>query len=154
DEKFTANMEKRLDDVESGNLEWKQVLRDFYPDFKKEVDIAHETLDKIETKDEVTEEKCEKCGANMVVKYGPYGKFLACPNFPDCRFTKNYIERTGYVCPKCGKAEIIKLRTKKGRIFYGCENKDCDFMAWQIPKDAKKLDGTTDNNTDNNSSKS
>ena len=139
DEGFTANMEKQLDEVEQGKLGWKEVLKQFYPGFKEEVDIAREQLEKVHIADEVTEEKCEKCGANMVVKYGPYGKFLACPNFPDCRFTKPYIERTGFLCPKCGKFELVKLRTKEGRIFFACEDKDCDYMAWQLDKDLQKM---------------
>ena len=140
DEQFTANLEKELDDVEKGNKDWKDVLREFYPNFEKEVNKAHEEIDKVEIPDEVTDEKCEKCGANLVVKYGPYGKFLACPNFPDCRFTKQYIERTGYLCPKCHQHELIKLRTKKGRIYFACEDREgCNNMLWQIPKDCEKL---------------
>lgn len=140
DENFTANMEKQLDNVEQGKIGWKEVLQEFYPEFKEEVDVAREQLEKVHIADEVSDEKCDNCGTNLVVKYGPYGKFLACPNFPDCRFTKPYIERTGYLCPKCEKHEIVKLRTKKGRIFYACEDKDCDYMAWQIEKDLKKVE--------------
>ena len=144
DEQFTANLEKELDDVEKGNKDWKDVLREFYPNFENEVNKAHEEIDKVEIPDEVTDEKCEKCGANLVVKYGPYGKFLACPNFPDCRFTKQYIERTGYICPKCHKHELIKLRTKKGRIYYACEDREgCNNMLWQIPKDCEKVAEST-----------
>ncbi len=139
DEKFTANMEKELDEVANGQMGWKEVLREFYPEFEEEVNKAYDKLEKVKIKEEVSEEKCDNCGANLVVKYGPFGKFLACPNFPECRFTKPYIERTGFICPTCGKNEIIKLRTKKGRIFYACEDKDCEFKAWQIPKDAKEV---------------
>lgn len=139
DEKFTSNMEKELDEVEKGNIDWKEVLKSFYKDFKPEVDIAKDTLEKVVIADEVSDEKCDNCGANLVVKYGPFGKFLACPNFPDCRFTKPYIERTGFLCPKCGKSELVKLRSKKGRIFYSCEDKDCDYMAWQLDKDLKSI---------------
>ena len=139
DEKFTANMEKDLDEVEKGAISWKEILYKFYPNFEKEVEKAYNELEKVQIAEEVSEEKCDNCGANLIVKYGPYGKFLACPNFPDCRFTKPYIERTGFLCPQCKKHEIIKLRTKKGRIFFGCEDRDCDFKAWQIPKDAEKL---------------
>ena len=141
DEKFTVNMEKQLDEVENGNVDWKAVLRDFYPKLKEELENAEKNLEKIKIKEEVTEEKCEKCGANLIVKYGPFGKFLACPNFPDCRFTKTFFEHTGYLCPKCKKHELSKLRTKKGRIFYGCSSDDCDYMAWQIPTDAEKMPG-------------
>ena len=141
DEKFTVNMEKQLDEVENGKIEWKQVLRDFYPKLQKELESAEKNLEKISIKEETTEEKCEKCGANLVVKYGPFGKFLACPNFPECRFTKNYFEHTGVLCPECKKHEVYKLRTKKGRIFYGCSDPDCTYMTWQLPKDATVIEG-------------
>lgn len=139
DEKFTANMEKQLDEVESGNIEWKDVLREFYPKLKVELENAENNLEKISIKEEVTDEKCEKCGANLIVKYGPYGKFLACPNFPECRFTKSYFEHTGIRCPECKEHEIYRLRTKRGRIFYGCSSPDCNYMAWQLPKDAEVI---------------
>ncbi len=141
DEKFTVNMEKQLDEVESGNIEWKKVLRDFYPKLKVELDNAEKNLDKVSIKEEVTEEKCEKCGSNLIVKYGPYGKFLACPNFPECRYTRTYFEHTGYLCPECKEHEIYKLRTKKGRIFYGCSDENCKFMAWQLPNDLTVVKG-------------
>ncbi|MBR4314713.1 MAG: type I DNA topoisomerase [Lachnospiraceae bacterium] len=141
DEKFTVNMEKQLDEVENGNIEWKEVLRNFYPKLKEELENAEKNLEKISIKEEVTDEKCEKCGANLVVKYGPYGKFLACPNFPDCRFTKTYFEHTGVKCPKCNEHELYKLRTKRGRIFFGCSSPDCDYMAWQLPKDPELMPG-------------
>lgn len=141
DEKFTVNMEKQLDEVESGNIEWKEVLRNFYPKLKEELENAEKNLEKISIKEEVTDEKCEKCGANLVVKYGPYGKFLACPNFPDCRFTKTYFEHTGVKCPKCNEHELYKLRTKRGRIFFGCSSTDCDYMTWQLPKDPELMPG-------------
>ena len=141
DEKFTVNMEKQLDEVENGNIEWKEVLRNFYPKLKEELENAEKNLEKISIKEEVTDEKCEKCGANLVVKYGPYGKFLACPNFPDCRFTKTYFEHTGVKCPKCNEHEVYKLRTKRGRIFFGCSSPDCDYMTWQLPKDPELMPG-------------
>ena len=134
---FTANMEKRLDDVEMGKEEWKQIIRDFYPDFKKSVENAAEKLEKIEIKDEETDIICEKCGRNMVIKYGPHGKFLGCPGFPECHNTKPYLEKIGVACPKCGKDVILK-KTKKGRMFYGCEGyPECDFVSWQKPSDKK-----------------
>ena len=134
---FTANMEKRLDDVEMGKEEWKQIIRDFYPDFKKSVENAAEKLEKIEIKDEETDIVCEKCGRNMVIKYGPHGKFLGCPGFPECHNTKPYLEKIGVACPKCGKDVILK-KTKKGRMFYGCEGyPECDFVSWQKPSDKK-----------------
>ena len=141
DEKFTVNMEKQLDEVENGNIGWKEVLREFYPKLKEELDNAEKNLEKVSIKEEVTEEKCEKCGANLIVKYGPYGKFLACPNFPDCRFTKTYFEHTGIKCPECKEHELYKLRTKKGRIFFGCSSQDCNYMTWQLPKDAEVMPG-------------
>lgn len=135
---FTANMEKRLDDVEMGKEEWKQIIRDFYPDFKKSVENAVEKLEKIEIKDEETDIVCEKCGRNMVIKYGRYGKFLACPGFPECQNAKPYFEEAGVNCPECGGKVLIK-KTKKGRIYYGCEHNGdgCDFMSWNKPTGEK-----------------
>ena len=135
---FTANMEKRLDDVEMGKEEWKQIIRDFYPDFKKSVENAAEKLEKIEIKDEETDIICEKCGRNMVIKYGRYGKFLACPGFPECQNAKPYFEEAGVNCPECGGKVLIK-KTKKGRIYYGCEHNGdgCDFMSWNKPTGEK-----------------
>ena len=135
---FTANMQKRLDDVEMGKEEWKQIIRDFYPDFKKSVENAAEKLEKIEIKDEETDIICEKCGRNMVIKYGRYGKFLACPGFPECQNAKPYFEEAGVNCPECGGKVLIK-KTKKGRIYYGCEHNGdgCDFMSWNKPTGEK-----------------
>ena len=135
---FTANMEKRLDDVEMGKEEWKQIIRDFYPDFKKSVENAVEKLEKIEIKDEETDIICEKCGRNMVIKYGRYGKFLACPGFPECQNAKPYFEESGVNCPECGGKVLIK-KTKRGRIYYGCEHNGdgCDFMSWNKPTGEK-----------------
>lgn len=135
---FTANMEKRLDDVEMGKEEWKQIIRDFYPDFKKSVENAAEKLEKIEIKDEETDIACEKCGRNMVIKYGRYGKFLACPGFPECQNAKPYFEEAGVNCPECGGKVLIK-KTKRGRIYYGCEHNGdgCDFMSWNKPTGEK-----------------
>ena len=135
---FTANMEKRLDDVEMGKEEWKQIIRDFYPDFKKSVENAAEKLEKIEIKDEETDIVCEKCGRNLVIKYGRYGKFLACPGFPECQNAKPYFEEAGVNCPECGGKVLIK-KTKRGRIYYGCEHNGdgCDFMSWNKPTGEK-----------------
>ena len=130
---FTANMEDNLDKVEEGKQEWKQIIRDFYPDFIKAVESAQEKLSKIEIKDEVTDVICDKCGRNMVVKYGRYGKFLACPGFPECQNAKPFFEDAGVNCPKCGGKVQIK-KTKKGRKYFGCENNpECDFMSWNKP---------------------
>ncbi len=134
---FTAKVESNLDEVESGEREWKSILRKFYPDFDKEVKQAEKELEKVELHDEVTDTICENCGRNMVIKYGPHGRFLACPGFPECRNTKPYLEKAGVACPKCGK-EILIRKTKKGRRYYGCEGyPDCDFISWQKPS-AKK----------------
>lgn len=133
DEHFTANMESLLDGVEEGKVNWKTVVRNFYPDLESAVEIAEKDLEKIEIEDEVSDVICEQCGRNMVVKYGPHGKFLACPGFPDCRNTKPYLEKIGVACPKCGK-EVVLRKTKKGRKYFGCEdNPECDFMSWARP---------------------
>ncbi len=131
---FTAEMEGRLDAVSEGKEEWKQLLRDFYPEFEKELRKAEEELAHVTVEDEKTDEICDKCGRNMVIKYGPHGKFLACPGFPECRNTRTFLEKIGIACPKCGK-ELVVRRTKKGRRFYGCEGApECDFMSWTKPK--------------------
>ena len=133
DTKFTANMESLLDSVERGKMDWKDIIRDFYPNLDAEVKEAEEKLEKIHIADEESDEICDQCGRRMVVKYGPYGKFLACPGFPDCRNTKSYMEKIGIPCPECGK-ELVLKRTKKGRIYYGCEGyPDCEFMSWNKP---------------------
>lgn len=130
---FTANMESLLDMIEIGSVQWKTVVRNFYPDLDEAVQNADQALEKIKIEDEVTDVICEECGKNMVIKYGPHGKFLACPGFPECRFTKPYYEKTGIECPKC-KAELVIKKTKKGRKYFGCErNPECDFMSWQKP---------------------
>ena len=137
DVNFTATMEGLLDCVGAGTVQWKTVVRNFYPDLKKDVDAAQEELEKVEIQDEVTDVICENCGRNMVIKYGPHGRFLACPGFPDCRNTRPYFEPIGVKCPKCG-AEVVMKKTKKGRKYYGCENNpECDFMSWAKPS-AKK----------------
>ena len=117
---FTATMEELLDKVEVGGIEWKEIVRNFYPDLEKEVKAEEENLEKIEIQDEVTEEICPNCGRNLVIKYGPHGKFLACPGFPECKFTKPYLEKVGVDCPVCGSDVVIR-KTKKGRPFYSCE---------------------------------
>lgn len=137
DSSFTANLESLLDKIEEGVVAWKTVVRNFYPDLDEAVKIAEKELEKINIQDEVTDTICELCGKNMVVKYGPHGKFLACPGFPECKNTKPYFEKTGVPCPKCGKEVVIK-KTKKGRKYFGCEdNPECDFMSWQKPLETK-----------------
>lgn len=133
DVNFTATMETLLDGVAEGTVEWKSIIRNFYPDLKEAVEHAEQALEKIEIEDEVTDTICENCGRNMVIKYGPHGKFLACPGFPECRNTKPYFEKIGVKCPKCGGVIVIK-KTQKGRRYYGCENyPECDVMTWQKP---------------------
>ena len=134
---FTANLEYLLDSVGEGLTPWKTIVRNFYPDLMEAVEEAQRTLETVHIADEESDEICELCGRRMVIKYGPHGKFLACPGFPECRNTKPYLEKTGIPCPKCGKEVIIK-KTKKGRKYYGCEaNPDCDFMSWQKPSTEK-----------------
>lgn len=134
---FTANMEYLLDRIGDGSVPWKTVIENFYPDLSEAVKEAEEKLDAVKIADEVTDEICELCGRNMVIKYGPHGKFLACPGFPDCKNTKPYLEKIGVKCPKCG-GEIVIRKSKKGRRYYGCENNpDCDFMTWQKPSTEK-----------------
>lgn len=133
DVEFTANMESRLDDVESGSVAWKQILRDFYPDFKADLDRAEKELEHVKIADEVSDVVCEKCGRMMVYKLGRNGKFLACPGFPECRNTKSIRVEAGVNCPKCGKPLLVK-RTRTGKTYYGCEDyQNCDFMTWDAP---------------------
>lgn len=133
DVNFTANLEGLLDCVGEGTVAWKTVVRNFYPDLAIAVENAEKELKEIKIEDEVTDVICEHCGRNMVIKYGPHGKFLACPGFPDCRNTKPYFEKIGISCPNCGGDIVIK-KTQKGRKYYGCmNNPECDFMSWQKP---------------------
>ena len=133
DEHFTANMESLLDSIGEGAVNWKTVVRNFYPDLEAAVEVAEKELQKVKIEDEVTDVVCDQCGRNMVVKYGPHGKFLACPGFPECRNTKPYLEKIGVPCPKCGK-DVVRRKTKKGRKYFGCENNpECDFMSWSRP---------------------
>ncbi|HIV34624.1 MAG TPA: type I DNA topoisomerase [Candidatus Blautia intestinigallinarum] len=137
DVNFTATMEGLLDCVEAGTVFWKTVVRNFYPDLKRDVEKAEKELEQVKIEDEVTDVICEECGRHMVIKYGPHGRFLACPGFPDCRNTKPYYEKIGVPCPLCGK-EVVLKKTKKGRKYYGCENNpECEFMSWQKPSRKK-----------------
>ena len=134
---FTANVESLLDRVEDGTVNWKTVVSNFYPDLDEAVNKAEAELEKVKIEDEVSDVVCEQCGRNMVVKYGPHGKFLACPGFPECRNTKPYLEKIGVACPKCGK-DIVLRRSSKGRKFYSCEGyPECDYVSWKKPKEAK-----------------
>ena len=137
DVNFTATMEELLDCVGEGKVQWKTVVRNFYPDLDEAVKIAEKELEQVKIEDEVTDVICEQCGRNMVIKYGPHGKFLACPGFPECKNTKPYLEKIGVPCPVCGKDIVVK-RSKKGRLYYGCENNpECEFMSWQRPSKEK-----------------
>ncbi len=137
DVNFTATMETLLDGVAEGNVPWKTVVSNFYPDLEEAVETAEKDIDKVKIADEVSDEVCDNCGRQMVIKYGPHGRFLACPGFPECRFTKPYFEKIGIECPKCGK-DIVLKKTKKGRKYYGCiDNPECDFMVWQKPSGVK-----------------
>ena len=137
DVNFTANMESLLDKIGEGTVDWKVVVRNFYPDLDEAVKKAEAELESIKIEDEVSEEVCDVCGRNMVIKYGPHGKFLACPGFPECIFTKPFYEKIGVTCPKCGGDVVIKT-TRKGRRYYGCINApECDFMSWAMPSNEK-----------------
>ncbi len=134
---FTANVESLLDMVEEGKVSWKTVVSNFYPDLNEAVKKAEEELQKVKIEDEVSDVVCEQCGRYMVIKYGPHGKFLACPGFPECRNTKPYLEKIGVACPKCGK-EVVLRRSSKGRKFYSCEGyPDCDYISWKKPEGEK-----------------
>ena len=133
DVNFTANLEMLLDGVADGLVEWKTIVRNFYPDLDEAVRKAEGELEKVKIEDEVSDVICENCGRNMVIKYGPHGKFLACPGFPECRNTKPFFEKVGVKCPECG-GEVILKRTRKGRRYFGCENSpECTFMSWSKP---------------------
>lgn len=141
DTDFTVNIEELLDSIAEGKIQWKTVVRNFYPDLEQAVADAEKELENVKIADEVTDVICEECGRNMVIKYGPHGKFLACPGFPECRNTKPYLEKTGAKCPQCG-GEIVVRKSKKGRRYYGCENNpECDYMTWQKPKIEEKDTG-------------
>ena len=136
---FTADIESQFDNIAEGKEEWKQMIRDFYGPFKKELDEAEKNLEHIEIKDEVSDVKCDKCGRMMVYKYGRFGKFLACPGYPECKNTKAIVETINVPCPKCG-GEVQVRKTKRNRKYYICENnpKTCDFISWNKPKPGEK----------------
>ena len=134
---FTAGMEEQLDEVEEGKLDWHKVLSDFYGPFEKTLENAESKIEKVEIKDEVSDVPCDKCGAMMVYKLGRYGRFLACPNFPECRNTKAIQVEIDAPCPKCG-GKLLQKTSRKGRKFYGCERyPECDFVSWDMPVSEK-----------------
>lgn len=137
DVNFTANLEALLDGIEEGSVNWKTVVSNFYPDLDEAVKMAEKELEQVKIADELSDEVCDICGRRMVIKYGPHGRFLACPGFPECRNTKPYFEKIGVNCPKCGKDIVIK-KTKKGRKYFGCiDYPECDYMVWQKPSGEK-----------------
>ena len=137
DTEFTAQMEEQLDGIEEGSVEWKQVLRDFYPSFDEMLKEAEQAIEKVELHDEPSDEICDKCGAQMVYRVGRYGKFLACPNFPDCRNTKPVLNYIDTACPQCG-GRLLEKTSRKNRKFYGCEHyPECDFVSWEMPVDER-----------------
>ncbi len=137
DVNFTANMEALLDSVEEGSMDWKTIVSNFYPDLDEAVVKAEKELEHVQIADELSDEVCDVCGRQMVIKYGPHGRFLACPGFPECRSTKPYYEKIGVACPECGKDVVLK-KTRKGRKYYGCiDNPECGFMVWQKPSKEK-----------------
>jgi len=132
---FTADMEEKLDMVEEGKIRWQDILKGFYPSLQRLIENADKSLERVKIPDEETDEVCEKCGARMVIRHGRYGKFLACPNFPECRNTKPINEKVDAKCPKCGGHVVVK-RSKKGKMFYGCDRYPaCDFISWDLPHD-------------------
>ncbi|MCM3123324.1 type I DNA topoisomerase [Mesobacillus sp. AQ2] len=134
DLEFTAKMEENLDHVEEGKINWVKVIDDFYRDFEKSLEVAEKEMQEIEIKDEPAGEDCEQCGSPMVFKMGRYGKFMACSNFPECRNTKAIVKDIGVKCPKCEEGNIIERKSKKRRIFYGCDRyPECDFLSWDKP---------------------
>ncbi|MCC3867193.1 type I DNA topoisomerase [Terrisporobacter mayombei] len=130
---FTVQMESKLDEIEEGDIKWKSVVGEFYEPLKEAIEEANEKIEKINM-DEETDEICELCGSNMVIKYGRFGKFMACKNYPDCKNTKPLVNKVGVKCPKCKEGEIILRKSKKGKAFYGCSNyPECDFISWYKP---------------------
>lgn len=134
DVEFTAHMEEDLDHVEEGSEDWVRVLGEFYESFEKRLRVAEEEMKEVEIEDEVSDEICEKCGKPLVYKLGRFGKFLACSGFPDCRNTKPIVKDIGVTCPKCKEGHVVERRSKKGRVFYGCDRyPECDFVSWDKP---------------------
>ena len=132
--KFTANLESQLDDIAEGKVGWEKTICNFYRNFRKDVKKAETEMEKVEIKQEFTGESCPECSSPLVFKLGKFGKFIACSNFPDCRYTNTIQKKVGVVCPKCKKYEILEKKSKKGKLFYGCEGfPECDFVSWDKP---------------------
>lgn len=135
---FTAQLESDLDRIEDGERQWKDVLRQFYDIFSEKLEIAEKNIGEVKIEDEITDIICEKCGKPFAIKMGRYGKFLACTGFPECRNTRPLLEEIGVACPKCGKGQVVKRRSKKGRVFYGCDQyPECEFVTWEKPTGEK-----------------
>lgn len=135
---FTANMEDQLDDVEMGSVQWKDVIRNFYKGFEKELEIANKEIEKIEQKVVLTDEVCEKCGRPMALKNGRFGEFLACTGYPECKNTKAIVKKIDVKCPKCGIGDIVARKSRRGKLFYGCsEYPECDQVFWYKPTNKK-----------------
>ncbi|AGB40618.1 DNA topoisomerase I, bacterial [Halobacteroides halobius DSM 5150] len=136
--KFTAQLEADLDRIEAGKNDWIEVLKSFYSPFSDRLEEAKENMEQVQLEEKETDVICEKCGNNMVIKHGRYGKFLACPGFPDCKNTKPLLDKVGVKCPECKDGDVVKRKSKKGRTFYGCSNyPDCEFMTWHQPVEKK-----------------
>lgn len=141
---FTAKVEEKLDDVESAEENWVEVVDEFYRPFSKELETAEAEMEKVVLKDVLADEDCDVCGAPMLIKLGRYGKFKACSRFPDCRRTETIVTEIGLACPKCKVGQIVQRKTRRGRTFYGCSRyPDCDFVSWDKPTDKTLPDGTT-----------
>lgn len=144
DVEFTAKMENDLDEIEKGRENWVKIIDDFYQKFSVNLDKAEKEMETVEIQDEYAGEDCKRCGAPMVIKWGRFGKFMACSNFPDCRNTKPILKEIGVTCPKCNQGQVVERRTKKRRIFYGCSRyPECDFVSWDkpVPKPCPKCNG-------------
>ena len=133
---FTAEMEGKLDEIEEGKRQWVEVIDQFYQPFNQELNKAENDMAEIEIKDEPAGFKCPECGHDMVIKIGRYGKFYACSNFPDCRHTEAIVKKIGVTCPECHKGQVVERKSKKNRIFYGCDRyPECEFVSWDKPLD-------------------
>lgn len=132
--KFTASLENQLDDIAEGKAEWEKTIYDFYSGFRKDVEKAESEMEKVEIKQELTGDNCPECGSPLVYKLGKFGKFIACSNFPECRYTNTIQKKVGVTCPKCHKHDVLEKKSKRGKVFYGCEGfPNCDFVSWDKP---------------------